>query len=153
MGWLSAVLGLCLAGCGGAEGDEGRVDVYEVTGTVTMDGKPVSGATVSFSPKDKQPAAVGMTDDSGAYSLTTYESGDGAAAGNYTVLVTKPPEASAGPSGHDAFVSGKPPASHSGASQNAPASSLPVQYAAADTSPFSYTVKEEENTFDIKLEP
>ncbi len=60
------------------------------SGTVTFDGKPVDGATVTFIPTEgKIQPATGRTDAQGKYSLTTFRSGDGAQPGAYQVTVTK----------------------------------------------------------------
>jgi hypothetical protein len=81
-GLCSGVLALTLfapgAGCGGAK----RVPVE---GVVTLDGKPVEGAAVTFMPEgDKGTTAVGQTEAGGVFRLI-----DGAWPGSYKVLVTK----------------------------------------------------------------
>ena len=82
------LLGFMISGCGGDTGKaKPRAKVYKTKGKVTFLGSPVIGAVVSFSPKGDQPAAIGRTNDGGEYTLTTYASGDGAAAGDYTVMV------------------------------------------------------------------
>ena len=62
----------------------------KVDGTVTLDGKPLSGATVTFVPEalDGHPAA-GRTDMNGEFDLTTFSSADGAMPGSYKVVVTR----------------------------------------------------------------
>ena len=79
---------LLLAGCGGGA-TEGRKPVYPTSGRITMSGSPVIGATVSFAPREGQPVAMGRTNDAGEYVLTTYDGGDGAAAGRFSVVVNK----------------------------------------------------------------
>lgn len=77
-----------LVGCrGGGDGYRPRAKVYKVTGKITYLGSPLIGAAVSFSPVGDQPAAVAKTNDSGQFSLMTYSPGDGAAAGEYKVVV------------------------------------------------------------------
>src|SRR5690242_18122977 len=105
--WCGALaVAFLFTGCGGpgAEGNAGRQKVYKVRGKVTLSGAPIANANVSFSPKAKQPAAIGKTGAGGEFVLTTYDPGDGAAEGDYVVLVTKdlPPAelASRPPSGH-----------------------------------------------------
>lgn len=80
-------MAVLVAGCGGArrEGPE----TVKVTGTVTLDGKPLAGANVTFSPKVAGPPAFGETDEQGRFSLQTFEPGDGAISGKYLVTVTK----------------------------------------------------------------
>ena len=83
--WLPAVvLALALAGCG-----SDRPQTIRVSGTVTLDGSPVEGATVGFTPAGGGRLATGTTDASGKFTLTTFEDGDGAVPGTHTVTVTK----------------------------------------------------------------
>lgn len=86
---LAVIMAAFSNGCGNPEA-EGRVDVYPATGTIKYQGSPVADALVSFSPDEEgQPVATGRTNAQGEFTLTTYESGDGAAPGSYTVIVTK----------------------------------------------------------------
>jgi hypothetical protein len=73
-------------GCGGADGPK----KYPVRGTVTVNGKPAQFVRVQFRHADqslpgnlKQP--VGMTDETGAFALSTSGDRDGAVPGDYTV--------------------------------------------------------------------
>jgi len=76
-----------LIGCGRQAGVEG---VIKVTGTVTYQGKPVDGASVTFSPDSATGrAASGRTDASGRFELTTLNAGDGVLAGSYKVAISK----------------------------------------------------------------
>ena len=74
-----------------AAGCEGRRTPVPVTGTVTLDGKPVEGATVTFhllgDDKEGRPA-TGQTDKTGAFQLKTGNE-DGARPGEYKVVVIK----------------------------------------------------------------
>jgi hypothetical protein len=81
-----AVLTLAAAGC---------ADKYapvSVSGVVTLEGKPVEGATVYFyavgDAHDGRPAH-GTTDKDGAFRLSTLGDGDGALRRNYKVVVVK----------------------------------------------------------------
>src|SRR5262245_57768895 len=59
-----------------------------VSGTVTMDGKPLPNAAIVFEPADgKATAAIGRTDDSGKYELYYSRGNKGAALGDNTVRV------------------------------------------------------------------
>jgi hypothetical protein len=83
-------LAVALAGCG-----DGRLKRYPVTGSVVIDGKPAEGAIVAFCPVNpsgelEHLRPAGRTDGSGRFELTTYDSGDGAPAGEYKVLVKWP---------------------------------------------------------------
>jgi len=86
---LSAAVLAALVGCGG-----GGPSVSYVEGRVTLDGTPVSKATVVFSPVEGGTGrpAVGTTDEAGVFKLTDTQSdavGSGAAAGEYRVGITK----------------------------------------------------------------
>jgi len=81
---------LLVAGCGPS-----RPKVAKVTGTVTMNGKPVEGATVAFFPQNEVTPGVGggrmasgVTDAQGKFKLMTFEPGDGAVLGKHKVTVT-----------------------------------------------------------------
>jgi len=78
---ISAVVLVSLVGCGGRS-------LGKVSGVVTYKGKPLEGASVMFIAKDARPAQ-GTTDASGRYELTTSDLGDGAAAGEHTVIISK----------------------------------------------------------------
>ena len=150
------VLISCLAGCGGDGSDENRVTVYPVTGKVTMAGAPVADAAVMFSPQGEQPTAAGRTNTDGEFTLTTYEAGDGAAAGEYTVVVTK---TAAGPGldpeqvhAAEAAGGGTTAAGH-GAAQAESGSALPSRYASPAETPLKATVgADAENHFEFPLE-
>jgi len=81
-----AMLAPLFAGCWG----EG-FGVSEVTGTVTLDGKPRKGLMVVFSPDDGQatklPPAYGFTNDEGRYRAIRPGSKPGAVVGPTTIQV------------------------------------------------------------------
>jgi hypothetical protein len=80
---LALPLALFLSGCG-------RGPLVKVQGTVTLDGKPLEGATVSFVPEEGAgPPASGLTGSDGVFRLTTRTSGDGAQPGQYKVTISK----------------------------------------------------------------
>jgi hypothetical protein len=87
LGAIAAALMLAGLGCG-----SGATKLYKVSGKVTLDGKPVSEATVEFEPLDPaggQKPASGRTGSDGTFSLSTNTSGDGAVAGKYKVTIKK----------------------------------------------------------------
>jgi hypothetical protein len=59
---------LSVTGCFGVSTDYGSVELAHVSGTVTLDGKPLPGVTVLFEAPDKT-TAFGTTDAGGAYAL------------------------------------------------------------------------------------
>lgn len=75
-------------GCGDYEN---RQPVFPVEGTVSFEGRPAAGAFVVFHPKNASvpeplhPSA--HVDQNGQFKLTSYDAGDGAPAGDYTVTV------------------------------------------------------------------
>lgn len=79
---LAAIGLLFLDGCG--RGD--RLETAKVTGTVTLDGKPLGIGTVVFTP-ERGRAATGQVQPDGTYCLGTYGSCDGALLGIHRVAV------------------------------------------------------------------
>lgn len=69
-----------LPGCGGQR-------FGDVTGKVTLDGKPLAGATVEFSPEGSSPA-YGVTDEQGRYKLLFSADQKGAPVGKHRVRIT-----------------------------------------------------------------
>lgn len=154
-----ALFGLViLAGCGGEAGfgAKGRVKTVPVTGKVSFMGNPLAGAMVSFSPKGAQPAAGGMTDDSGRFKLTTYRAGDGAAEGDFTVLVamTEAPAADANANAdHGTDPTKSYGTSHSAGKPKSGGGVLPPKFSDPDKSGLSATVKaggKNDFAFDLK---
>jgi len=86
---LSLLVGLCglvLAGCGGRPA--GYPETAPVRGVVTLDGKPLAGASVSFVPAAGRSSA-GMTDDDGRYKLFYTGRIKGAMLGSHRVMLSK----------------------------------------------------------------
>jgi 5-hydroxyisourate hydrolase-like protein (transthyretin family) len=87
----AAILSLCLSwGCG-AEQRGDRIETFPVTGEVSVDGQPAKGLQVTCNlvgtpSSNKFPPVIrALTKDDGAFALTSYESGDGAPQGEYTL--------------------------------------------------------------------
>ena len=95
---LVMVITLGIVGCGGSGAEPAFLkDLVPATGTVTLDGKPLSGATVIFSPDisvEGARSATAITDESGAYELitsvpgTSREKSKGALPGQYLVSLS-----------------------------------------------------------------
>jgi hypothetical protein len=81
LGLLLPALLLTAAGCGG------KGKPVKVEGFVTLDDKPLPGATVTFAPVGEGRPASGRTDADGSFRLTTFRSDDGALPGEYKVIV------------------------------------------------------------------
>ena len=86
----SLLLGLALSGCGPRNPATAKVE-----GVVTLDGEPIEGAAVVFTPSDGR-MATGATDSSGRFILSTFKQGDGAVLGQHRVTVSKSIEQSRG---------------------------------------------------------
>jgi hypothetical protein len=67
---------LLVAGCGGSPSDqwtEGRPKTTPAAGAVTIQGRPLEGASVSFVPVDRSgTAAFALTDSEGNFALSTF---------------------------------------------------------------------------------
>jgi hypothetical protein len=83
---LLAAAALLVSSCG----RKGRKPVFPVSGTVLVNGKAAPEAIVYFHPVADDPPPVlpyGQVNESGGFTLSTYESGDGAPAGDYIVTI------------------------------------------------------------------
>jgi hypothetical protein len=68
-------------GCGGPQ-------MGQVTGVVTLDGQPVTGAQVTFSPRQGGFESTGVTDQSGRYVLNYVHGKSGAVVGTHQICIT-----------------------------------------------------------------
>ncbi len=75
-------------GCGKAR-IPGRPELYPVNGIVTLSGAPVAGAKIVFTPSTHEFAATAKTAADGTFNLQSFDPGDGAAEGEYRVIVYK----------------------------------------------------------------
>jgi hypothetical protein len=151
---MTAVAGAALlfvAGC--SKGGQDRPKAVPVTGKVLYKGLPADGATVAFLGDGRLPPALGRTDSSGHFELTTSEPGDGAAPGMHKVTVaknvmSKASKAASGPmSMEDAVKRSNDPKKDEEA-----LSLLPEHYADVETSGLSFEVKPSgSNDFTIEL--
>ena len=93
-----SILGLLLIGTllfVGCNGPKGKgLNVEYVEGIVTLDGQPIGGVSITFSPKNEEgpeESASGYSDGNGIYKLTSMN-GDheqGAIAGEYIITASK----------------------------------------------------------------
>jgi hypothetical protein len=104
-----------------------------VAGKVTLaDGTPARGVTVCFTDSANQTSASGVCGDDGSYELTTFELGDGAPPGTYSVTVHHPaPEDSSQPQIRAMFH---------------------PRYENPSTTPLEFTVEKRRNQIDIVLD-
>jgi len=87
--FLTAIFLLPLVGC--SKGDQ--PDLGEVSGTITLDGEPLGGASVYFRPKSGGRTSTGATDANGVYVMTYKNATKGAKIGEHTVTITTASEA------------------------------------------------------------
>ena len=83
---LSALAIACCVGCGGGPADQ--PDLADVSGTVTLDGKPLANAMVQFSPDGKGRPSTGTTSSDGSYTLQYTADDSGAKIGGHSVTVS-----------------------------------------------------------------
>jgi len=81
----SAIFSFAIWGCGRTSSD--HPELGEVTGTVTLDGKELANADVTFLPEQGR-GSSGVTDTSGSYSLRYTGTERGAIVGKHSVRIT-----------------------------------------------------------------
>ena len=114
----------------GCDGDGDTPSLGQVTGTVTMDGSPLKGARVIFTPEVEGTVSSGGTDANGRYELLYGPRGEskGAVVGRHTVRIETVPS----PGQEESFVR------------------VPAKY--NEKSELSADVKAGENTFNFDLQ-
>jgi 3',5'-cyclic AMP phosphodiesterase CpdA len=116
-----------------------RKPTHPCTGTITFQGKPVSGASVVFhsynsTSKKYSRVADAMTNSDGTFVASTYTANDGVPVGEYKVTVTwQEPRFD---------ITGKPTPNR-----------LPPRYASPQETPLSVRVEALKNVLDFGLEP
>ena len=84
---VCCLVAVSISGCGG------KFSTAPVSGTITLNGSPLSDATVTFTPAAvgaEVPASTGRTDTSGKYTLSLIsDDSPGALVGKHTVRIAK----------------------------------------------------------------
>lgn len=148
-----------LIGCGGGNDFP---DPVPVSGSIKLNNEPVADAKVTFVAKGKEGrSASGTTDAEGKFTLTTFNTGDGAIPGTYVVTVVKNDGSTSADMGYDAENEegmgedyGKM-MDAAGGGDGGPVvdTSLPQKYASPATSGIERTVADSgPNEFAIELE-
>lgn len=146
--FMVATLLCTVVGCSSEPQPPKLPDPVKVTGTVTLDGKPLEGAAIRFAPtSDKEyHGATGQSDASGKYELNTDigngKTKPGVVPGNYSVYISRLVK----PDGSFVPVDSKEPPMMSGARDT-----IPLKYS-TEKGRMTYTVTQEGGTFDIKLD-
>ncbi len=148
--WAPAarLLAACLLVAPGCS-DDGLGKRYQVTGTVTYNGKPLERGQVNFLSTTPEGRPASGDIEAGRYRLTTQTSGDGAMPGKYRVTIvamdvdlTKAIEKQQGGMPHQQDI----------IKANRKAKRMiPAKYEAPETSGLEREVKEQSNTFDFPL--
>ena len=133
----SMMVVLLAAGCTQKTVEHGS----RVTGTVTVGGKPASGASVRFFDEGGQCLAAGTTDDGGKYTAVDVPRK------SFKVAVEE--GASTGP-----YASAPPPPGTTAlpGSSSGPPTKIPAKYQKAESSGLSATVTQDPQTIDFTLE-
>lgn len=111
---------------------------HGVSGLVTLDGKPLAGAAVTYIPEGPGQPSVATADESGRYTLETINTA-GVKPGTYKVVVTK--------------IAFTPVDERTGVGGQPLPSPVPAKYTKVETSGLSITVPATgEGAYDLKLE-
>jgi hypothetical protein len=78
---IYALLLIATSGCGSK-----HPDIVPVSGTVTIDGKPLTQGVITVAPQGHRPS-TGEIDENGRFTLTCFEPGDGALKGTHLATV------------------------------------------------------------------
>lgn len=136
------ILAICLmkaSGCGPA-----GPDVQMIKGVVTLDGKPVTAATVVFVPEGVGLMAAGKTDEAGAFVLNASDGkkfGRGTTEGDYIVTLSKLTNVKIDP------ITGEP----TDIQLSEPQELIPRTYTTAADSPLRATVVKGLNEYQFNL--
>lgn len=85
---IVALAVLATAGCGGADDGQYSTTTVPVRGTVTYQGRPLTGGTVLFEPEGLGREAHGPIQPDGTFELSSYTQNDGAVVGSHRVAIT-----------------------------------------------------------------
>jgi len=134
--FLGVILAAGLLGCGASSGD------VPVTGTVTLDEKPLADAVVTFYPVGNTAGlgGAGRTGPDGKYTLTPARGGGGLPPGEYTVVISRLLRPDGTP-----LPPGVPPI------ESDARETLPAAYSSRDASKLKRTVSKEAKSYDFAL--
>jgi hypothetical protein len=146
-----AVAALCIAMTGCSR----QAELGGVSGSVLLDGKPLSNVQVEFVPETRGkpkvglPMSVGVTDEAGRYELHATDGRLGAAVGEHRVVVRDLALPAGGRIGSRAEADRA--ATVVGRAKLSPQTRLPAAYMNSATSPLHLTVASGEQTLDLEL--
>ena len=134
--------------CGPASPEMG-----DVNGVVTFNGQTVSAGTVQFWPEDGRPARGSIHED-GTFTLTTFDSNDGALVGKHRVTIKATRSDDSGPT-IESTAAEISHFSQKGAKRIRAARVdwlVPEKYSDVNTTPLEATVENGSNEIDFKIE-
>ena len=133
-----------LSGCGGGAEDTSLPTTVPVSGTVTLKGKPLVSATVTFVPQGetKGVECVGFTDDAGKFQLKQIRGAEGAPPGSYKVVINHFVKGDGSP----IKIDGSEPPANLGAVE-----SLPIKYSSFLDSKLTAQVNDAGGEFNFDL--
>lgn len=148
---LLSALALFSVGCG-----QSGPAVEYVEGVVTLNGSPLKGATVSFSPKGTDGiGAAGLTQPDGSFTLNARgaKPGSGTATGDYSVMISKVEMPALVEIGTDdpRYGTREQEQLEQEALNAKPKVIVPEKYNSAETSPFTAKVESGSNTFTFDI--
>ncbi len=127
---------VCLSGCNNTS------DLGQITGTVTMNEKPITGGTILFEDRKRGISVRANLDKDGQYHLRTHDS-DGLPPGAYQIAISSTRIGS----GESPFVGGKEERA-----APAPFSDIPPKYQKVATSGLVAEIEKGENVKDFALD-
>jgi hypothetical protein len=148
---LLLVITICSFGCG-----QSGIPVEYVRGVVTLDGTPLEGATVIFSPKGSEGmVGAGRTQSDGSFTLNAQgaKPGAGTTAGDYNVTISKVemPEFVGMSTDDPRYGTPEQEKLEQEAANAEPTVIVPEKYNKAETSPFMAKVESGSNTFTFDI--
>lgn len=152
LNWMVAGLVACCLVSAGCSSGKTTPKAFIVTGTVNYQGKPVEGASVTFTPVTESPEtrpANGKTDAEGKFTLKTYYDPqtelNGAIPGDYNITVSKKENGGVSQQEMMAMMQAGKPVPQ-------PKEVLPAKYLMPQQSGLKRTVKQgEKNDFPLDL--
>jgi hypothetical protein len=127
----------------GCRGNSDRPPLGRVSGKVTYNGKPVTAGSVIFTPANGGSGghvATGHIESDGSYTLTTFDTGDGAVLGQHVVTVESREKLDGPPMDKQGRITYVPPKM-----------TVPSKYTNPEKTPLRYTVEAGGKTIDLEL--
>ncbi len=134
------------SGCGGRK-------PVKVEGLVTLEGKPIEGASVVFNPTDTSQSATAsaLTEADGSFRLYTHSLGDGALPGGYKVTVQLLPKMQREPPQQGDMAAMMKMMKLTSEERTKKFQRLPEVYATVQTTPLEVTVPVPEGKVNLEL--